>query len=162
MGRSIRDKLSALSVTTCGDLQQLSLTEIQRELGAKTGRTLHNFCRGVDDRRIQTEKVRKSVSAEINYGMRFTEAAQPEHFLLDLAQEVAKRLRQAGVQGKSITLKLKVRSKDAPVTSAKFMGSMLRMQTARFSSATVYLSCRSWNMRQHRENEHADVILRQC
>ena len=122
VGRSHRDKLNALSVTTCGDLQQLSLREIQRELGVKTGQTLYNFCRGLDERQIRSERVRKSVSAEINYGMRFTEAAQPEAFLIDLAQEVSKRLREAGVRGKSVTLKLKVRSKDAPVTSAKFMG----------------------------------------
>ena len=139
VGRSHRDKLNALSVTTCGDLQQLSLREIQRELGVKTGQTLFNFCRGQDERQIRSERVRKSVSAEINYGMRFTEAAQPEAFLVDLAQEVSKRLREAGVRGKSVTLKLKVRSKDAPVTSAKFMGARDVIQNHKISYCITHI-----------------------
>ena len=40
---------------------------------AIAGQTLFNYCRGKDDRVIQSEKARKSVSAEVNYGIRFTQ-----------------------------------------------------------------------------------------
>jgi DNA repair protein REV1 len=41
-----------------------------------------------------------------------------------LAREVEKRLDAVLVKGRTITLKLKVRSKGAPVETSKFMGKM--------------------------------------
>ena len=72
VGRSLRERLATLGVATCGDLQQVALTTLQKELGVKTGQTMYDYCRGRDERRIQTAKARKSVSAEVNYGIRFT------------------------------------------------------------------------------------------
>lgn len=66
-------KLKQLEVENCGQLQRRSLQALQKEFGPKTGQTLYNFCRGIDDRQIKLEKERKSVSAEINYGIRFKE-----------------------------------------------------------------------------------------
>ena len=72
VGWTIRSKLQNLNVTTCGDLQAVPLSTLQKEFGPKNGQSLHNFCRGKDDRAIKVEKERKSVSAEINYGIRFS------------------------------------------------------------------------------------------
>lgn len=72
VGRSISSKLASLGVTTCGDLQQLSIMRLQKEFGPRTGQTLFRFCRGLDDRPVRSEKERKSVSAEMNYNIRFT------------------------------------------------------------------------------------------
>lgn len=66
-------KLASLGVSTCGDLQQLSISRLQREFGPRTGQTLFRFCRGLDDRPVRSEKERKSVSAEMNYNIRFTQ-----------------------------------------------------------------------------------------
>ena len=60
-----------MGVTTCDDLQKWSLTKLQQEFGPKTGQTLYKRCRGKDNRAVQLQKERKSVSAEINYGIRF-------------------------------------------------------------------------------------------
>jgi DNA repair protein REV1 len=49
------------------------MAKLQKEFGPKTGQMLYRFCRGLDDRPVRTEKERKSVSAEINYGIRFTQ-----------------------------------------------------------------------------------------
>ena len=71
VGWSMRSKLTKLGVATCGDLQALSLPSLQKAFGPKTGQSLYRFCRGEDSRPIRSEKERKSVSAEINYGIRF-------------------------------------------------------------------------------------------
>lgn len=68
MGR----KLAAMGVRSCGDLQQVSLSQLQKKFGPRTGQTLFRFCRGLDDRPVRYEKERKSVSAEMNYNIRFT------------------------------------------------------------------------------------------
>ncbi|XP_014669446.1 PREDICTED: DNA repair protein REV1-like isoform X2 [Priapulus caudatus] len=122
VGWKLGCRLKALGAETCGELQQLSLGMLQKECGPKSGRNLYQFCRGEDSREIRTDKDRKSVSAEINYGMRFTAQEEVDKFLAELAVEVCKRLKEVQSKGKSITLKLKGRKADAPVVSAKFMG----------------------------------------
>nr|XP_054100509.1 DNA repair protein REV1-like isoform X1 [Callithrix jacchus]XP_054100510.1 DNA repair protein REV1-like isoform X1 [Callithrix jacchus]XP_054100511.1 DNA repair protein REV1-like isoform X1 [Callithrix jacchus] len=73
VGRSMESKLASLGIKTCGDLQYMIMAKLQKEFGPKTGQMLYRFCHGLDDRPVRTEKERKSVSAEINYGIRFTQ-----------------------------------------------------------------------------------------
>lgn len=122
VGRSMEHKLASLNVKTCGDLQNITMAKLQKEFGPKTGQTLYRFCRGLDDRPIQAEKERKSVSAEINYGIRFTEPKEAESFLLNLSEEIQRRLEAAGMKGQKLTLKIMVRKPEAPIEPAKFGG----------------------------------------
>ena len=45
-----------------------------------------------------------------------------EKFMNELSEEVERRLQKLDVKGKTITLKLMVRSQDAPLETMKFMG----------------------------------------
>jgi DNA repair protein REV1 len=49
------------------------------------------------------------VSAEVNYGIRFTTQEEAAVFLKQLAGEVSSRLRKVRMKGRCITLKLMVR-----------------------------------------------------
>lgn len=118
MGR----KLAAMGVRSCGDLQQVSLSQLQKKFGPRTGQTLFRFCRGLDDRPVRYEKERKSVSAEMNYNIRFTKVDEAECFLTNLSMEVQKRLQEAGLKGRRVTLKIMVRKVGAPLESAKYGG----------------------------------------
>ncbi|XP_069563703.1 DNA repair protein REV1 [Brachyistius frenatus] len=118
MGR----KLAAMGVRSCGDLQQVSLSQLQKKFGSRTGQTLFRFCRGLDDRPVRYEKERKSVSAEINYNIRFTRLDEAESFFTNLSMEVQKRLQEAGLRGRRVTLKLMVRKVGAPLEPAKYGG----------------------------------------
>ncbi|XP_057596512.1 DNA repair protein REV1 isoform X2 [Hippopotamus amphibius kiboko] len=122
VGPSMESKLASLGVRTCGDLQYMTMAKLQKEFGPKTGQMLYRFCRGLDDRPVRTEKERKSVSAEINYGIRFTQPKEAEAFLLNLSEEIQRRLEAAGVKGKRLTFKIMVRKPGAPVETAKFGG----------------------------------------
>lgn len=62
------------------------------------------------------------MSAEVNYGIRFTEDHELNTFLEQLCTEVHNRLTEISAKGKTITLKYMVRAQDAPVETAKFMG----------------------------------------
>ncbi|XP_029967469.1 DNA repair protein REV1 [Salarias fasciatus] len=118
MGR----KLAATGVRSCGDLQQVSLSHLQKKFGPRTGQTLFRFCRGLDDRPVRYEKERKSVSAEMNYNIRFTKVDEAECFLKNLSMEVQKRLQEARLRGRRVTLKLMVRKAGAPLEPAKYGG----------------------------------------
>ncbi|XP_007501185.2 DNA repair protein REV1 isoform X1 [Monodelphis domestica] len=122
VGRTMESKLASLGIKTCGDLQYITMSKLQKEFGPKTGQMLYRFCRGLDDRPVRTEKERKSVSAEINYGIRFTQPKEAEAFLLSLSEEIQRRLEAAGMKGKRLTLKIMVRKAGAPVETAKFGG----------------------------------------
>ncbi|MGH0143709.1 UNVERIFIED_CONTAM: hypothetical protein FKN15_055268 [Acipenser sinensis] len=139
VGRSMGYKLGAMGVKTCGDLQQVSMPKLQKEFGPKTGQTLYRFSRGLDDRPVKTEKERKSVSAEINYGIRFTQTAEAEAFLLNLSEEIQRRLVAAGMKGKRLTLKVMVRKAGAPVESAKYGGHGICDNLASSSPALFYV-----------------------
>lgn len=122
VGRTTSHKLETLGHQTCGSLQNVTLETLQQSFGNKNGQQLYEQCRGRDPNPLSFHAVRKSVSAEVNYGIRFESNDQCFDFLKQLSAEVHCRLVQSKVLGKCITLKLMVRADNAPVETAKFMG----------------------------------------
>ncbi|XP_035995018.1 DNA repair protein REV1 isoform X2 [Fundulus heteroclitus] len=122
VGRVMAKKLSVMGVKSCGDLQQVPLSQLQKRFGPRTGQTLFRFCRGLDDRPVRFEKERKSVSADMNYNIRFTTVDEAECFLTNLSMEVQRRLKEAGLRGRRVTLKVMVRKVGAPLEPAKYGG----------------------------------------
>lgn len=108
VGFSNSMKLESLGVKTCGELQEYSASKLRTEFGSKMGETLYNLCRGRDERPLVYEHERKSISAEVNYGIRFTSDAEADIFLRQIVQEVHSRLLEARMKGKNITLKYMV------------------------------------------------------
>lgn len=122
VGYHITKKLNQLNWKTCADLREVTAARIQQEVGSKLGMTLYQFCRGIDTKPLVYGHIRKSVSTEVNYGIRFTKQSELETFLKQLCTEVHNRLIEIKRRGKSITLKYMVRADEAPVETAKFMG----------------------------------------
>lgn len=122
IGYTTQQKLSQLGWRRCGDLYAIGVARLQTEFGRKLGETLYDSCRGVDRKPLVYGQQRKSVSAEVNYGIRFAQHAELDTFLRQLCVEVHNRLMECRRRGKSVTLKLMVRAADAPVETAKFLG----------------------------------------
>ncbi|KOC66420.1 DNA repair protein REV1 [Habropoda laboriosa] len=122
VGWTTGHKLKNMNVRTCAELQAISLTTVQKEFGKKMGEMLYNMCRGKDNSKLNLEHVRKSVSAEVNYGIRFQSNEDAIDFLRKLSHEVCNRLNKANAKGRCITLKVLVRAKEAPKETEKFMG----------------------------------------
>ncbi|XP_044578726.1 DNA repair protein Rev1 [Cotesia glomerata] len=122
VGYSTMQSLKKMNIKTCSDLQEIPLIVLQKEFGKKTGELLYSMCRGIDTTKLNIEHVRKSVSAEVNYGIRFDDDNDAREFLKKLSQEVCTRLSRINAKGRCITLKLMVRAKNAPKETAKFMG----------------------------------------
>lgn len=66
VGRVTHEKLLAMSIETCEDLQKIPLEILTNKFG-KYGYSLYNYCRGIDDREVQHERTRKSVGVENTY-----------------------------------------------------------------------------------------------
>lgn len=57
-----------------------------------------------------------------NWGIRFENQEQAETFLTDIAEELEKRMKQEGVEGKHLTLKINKRAQNAPFITPKHLG----------------------------------------
>ncbi|WP_331758957.1 DNA polymerase thumb domain-containing protein [Streptomyces anulatus] len=91
-------------VHTVGDLAGLPLATVQRLLGARTGRTLHDRTHGHDHRPVVTEPVARSTSAEHRFTRDELDPAQHRRALLDLAGQLGTRLRTDAQVAASLTI----------------------------------------------------------
>ncbi|KAE9414462.1 hypothetical protein Angca_003715, partial [Angiostrongylus cantonensis] len=111
------------NVEKCRDLQTLSRNELERVLGKKVADQIYKMCRGeVDEKDFVSSNIRKSISCDINYGIRFTKKSEVCHFLHVIGQELEKKLKQAKMVTSSVSLKLMIRSPDAPIETEKYLG----------------------------------------
>ena len=70
IGYSMRAKIEErFSTTTCGELLQYPKGAFKALLGPKTGEMVYEYIRGVDDKKLEPHKERKSISAEMNVGV---------------------------------------------------------------------------------------------
>lgn len=85
---------------------------------------LFNYARGIDLRPLSMESnmMRKSVSAVVNFGIRFEKWEDATVFLMALGEELSHRLRNLKVRTKCLTLLIKKRREGAPIEPSKFMG----------------------------------------
>ncbi|KAI0034990.1 hypothetical protein K488DRAFT_44193 [Vararia minispora EC-137] len=111
-----------LGTTALGELVKKSRSQLAEALGKTTGEALYKALRGEDDRKLESDKPRRSVSCEINYGIRFQSNDEAERFVFQMAEEVSRRLRAVSMKGRSLTLKIMKRDPSAPVEAPKFMG----------------------------------------
>jgi DNA repair protein REV1 len=115
-------KLEEASITNIKELRNFSKERLSSIMGPKTGEKLWEFARGIDKSEVGADVIRKSVSAEINWGVRFENQAQAEQFMLDLSGELQRRLLDCLVKGKNLTIKIMRRASDAPLDPPKHMG----------------------------------------
>jgi DNA polymerase-4 len=59
-------KMHNVGISFCHDLQRFSIPKLNALFG-KRGIELYNLCRGIDDRPVQTQRARKSLSVEQTY-----------------------------------------------------------------------------------------------
>jgi DNA repair protein REV1 len=147
-GRAAREKVhEKFGTSNLGELAGRSKAALCDVLGRSTGETLYNSIRGVDERKLESDKPRKSVSCDINvrikllasldrqelihiqYGIRFENSDQVESFIHQMSEEVSRRLDAIGMKGQSLTLKIMERDPSAPVEASKVCDYRLRSST---------------------------------
>ena len=119
---SIGGKLEEIGVKFVKDVRALSKERMVSVLGPKTGEKIWDYSRGIDRAEVGDQVTRKSVSAEVNWGIRFATHEQVDEFILSLAQELQKRLVNEGVKGRQLTMKIMRRASDAPLDPPKHLG----------------------------------------
>lgn len=119
---SLGGKLEELGVKFVKDLREQSKERLISTLGPKTGERLYEYARGIDRKEVGDVEIRKSVSAEVNWGVRFVTQEQVDEFIENLCGELNRRLVKERVKGKQLSLKIMRRAADAPLDPPKHLG----------------------------------------
>lgn len=122
VARSIGGRLEEIGIKYVKDIRQATKERLVSVLGPKTGEKLWLYSRGIDKTEVGDQVVRKSVSAEVNWGVRFETQEQVEEFVDSLCGELGRRLVKERVRGKQLTMKIMRRSADAPLDPPKQLG----------------------------------------
>jgi DNA polymerase-4 len=93
VGKATAERLSGMGVSTCADLRAFSVFELTQRFG-RFGQRLYELCRGIDERPVQANQRRKSLSVERTYSedLRGLEACQRQ--LPELLMTLRSRLRR--------------------------------------------------------------------
>jgi nucleotidyltransferase/DNA polymerase involved in DNA repair len=106
-GPKALERFRRLGCASIGDAASLDRDVLVRTFGDSMGDRFHRLSRGVDDRPVVPEHVRKSLGKETTFGEDVTDRRVVERTLLDLTEQVAALLRRKGLAGATVTVKLR-------------------------------------------------------
>jgi DNA polymerase-4 len=106
VGKASAARLQRDGFNMVADLQRAEESDLMRRYGVE-GRRLWRLSRGIDDRSVNPERETKSVSAETTFNQDIADYKALEKLLWSLSEKVSTRLKQSGIAGTTITLKLK-------------------------------------------------------
>jgi DNA polymerase-4 len=107
VGSKTEEQLVRLGLRTIGDVAGTPLTSLTTMLGVAAGEKLHALSWARDPRSVSTEREERSVGHEVTFEYDVTEPATVLRELLRMSDQVAVRLRRAGLVGRTVVLKLR-------------------------------------------------------
>jgi DNA polymerase-4 len=125
IGPATRAKMERLGIHHGGDLKAQTLSFLQQRFG-KVGPYYYALARGIDERPVCADRVRKSVGAETTFGADLFTVAEARAALEPLIGRVWSYCEESAIRGRTVTLKAKYadfrqvtrsRTLEAPVAS---------------------------------------------
>jgi len=107
VGPRTAERLMRYGVSTVSDLAMVSVDSLVRLLGAANGRSLHELAWGRDRRPVIAERAARSIGHEETFEHDIHDAATMARRAREMAALVATRCRRAGVEGRTVTVKVR-------------------------------------------------------
>lgn len=107
IGPATEKRMHEMGIYNGRDLKQRSLIELQRAFGLKFGTHYYWIARGVDNREVEVDSPRKSIGAENTFDVDKSDFDGLYEELIPLAAKVWSHTKRLGLNGKSVTLKVK-------------------------------------------------------
>ena len=117
IGEKAEKGLLQLGITTIGQLAACDPRFLKKFLGNNAD-TIHLLAQGKDERPVECFHEIKSIGKETTFAADLTKPAERRSELLDLCEQVGWRVRNRGVAGHTVTLKVKYASFKAITRSA--------------------------------------------
>src|SRR2546430_7937670 len=121
IGEKSERKLEELGVKTCGQLQRFSRPELVDVFG-KFGSELFDLCRGIDDRPVEPDRPRKSLSTEETFPTDLETLERCEERLAELFEELMADLAQKETDRRITKIFVKLKFADFTRTTAERAG----------------------------------------
>lgn len=137
VGAKTREVLARLGIFTVADVAATPSASLQKALGS-TGAALHALSWGIDPRPVTTVHQEKSIGAEETFAVDTFEDAVLTRELLRLSHRVAGRLREAGLSGRTLSIKIKY-SDFATITRSKALSANTDSATQLYAGAVSLL-----------------------
>jgi DNA polymerase IV len=106
IGPATSRKMNGLGIETGLDLKQKSLAFLQQHFG-KSGGFFYSIARGIDERAVRPDRVRKSVGGENTFFEDLATPAAMHEALLPIIDKVWRHCDKAQVRGRALTLKVR-------------------------------------------------------
>lgn len=106
VGKATERKMHQLGITTGYELRQWKEDQLIRHFG-KFGSFFHDIVRGIDNRPIEPQRIRKSIGCETTLATDTDDIGTINAILADLTQELAHSLEKRRIGGYSLTLKVR-------------------------------------------------------
>lgn len=106
IGPATAAKFNAFGIWTGLDIRNQSLAFLQENFG-KSGTYYYWISRGIDERPVRADRIRKSVGAENTFSADLTEFDAMIAELQPLIEKVWRHCESAGTRGRTVTLKVK-------------------------------------------------------
>jgi DNA polymerase-4 len=99
-------KLQSLGVHKVGDIQKHSAEQLSKLFGQEADRFLR-LANGLDDRPVVPDREAKSIGQEQTFGENVINPADVRRVLFEQVEQVGRRLRQHGLNARTISLKIR-------------------------------------------------------
>jgi len=106
VGKVAARAFKQLGIERIGQLRQLPVEVLQSQFG-RSGEKLWRLARGIDNRRVVPDHAAKSISHETTFASDIDDMEMLKAWLMQLTEQVARRLRRNGLRGRTVNLKVR-------------------------------------------------------
>jgi DNA polymerase-4 len=109
VGPKTAERLARLGIRTVADLARADPSALEGAFGPNLGAALRERANGHDERRVVTERMPKSESRETTFSEDVSDPPELRATVERLAESVCRSLAEGGYEGRTITLKIRLR-----------------------------------------------------
>lgn len=106
VGKVTERVFQRLQIHTIGELRERSLEDLTSRFG-KMGQQMWSLARGIDKRAVIPDRQAKTISNETTFAVDIEDRELLESWLMELAEQVARRLRAAGLRARTVQIKVR-------------------------------------------------------
>jgi len=106
VGRVTGQVFERLTIRTIGQLRQMPIKTLN-DLFGSSGEHYWRLAHGIDDRRVVPDREARSISSETTFAEDISDMEMLRTCLVELVEQVARRLRHHDIKGRSVELKVR-------------------------------------------------------
>jgi DNA polymerase-4 len=118
VGKVTAEKLHRLGLKTCADLQKIPLSDLANQFG-KLGHYLYQQCHGLDNRSVEPNRIRKSLSVERTFSQNIIDIDECINILTELYNKLKQRIEESALNRVIKSQFIKIKYSNFQLTTAE-------------------------------------------